>query len=126
MTKTMTYSEALQCALDLFATLDLTQYPARATEAVDRLKALKASVDKRNASKSAGERKPTKTQKENEVVKADLLTHLSAEGKTCKDIAGEMGLSVQKVSALLKQLVDAGKAVRSEGKGKVSLFTIAQ
>ena len=75
-------------------------------EVVERLTALKAQLIKRNS----GERKPTKIQRENENVKADILALLTDEGRQCKDIAENLGISGQKCSALLKQLVDAGLA----------------
>ncbi len=95
MTK-ITYAVALDVAIN-----------AVADEAVkEKLEALKASIAKRNG----GERKPTKTQKENEGTKVEILNLLTTEGKQCKDIADTLGISGQKCSALLKQLVDTGKA----------------
>ncbi len=75
-------------------------------ETIEKLKALKAQLEKRANS----ERKPSKTQRENEEVKTNVLAVLSSEGKQCKDIADALGISGQKCSALLKQLVDTGKA----------------
>jgi predicted transcriptional regulator len=75
-------------------------------EVREKLEALKVQLAKRNS----GERKPTKTQRENEGIKADILDLLTEEGRQCKDIAESVGISGQKCSALLKQLVDAGLA----------------
>lgn len=75
-------------------------------ETIEKLKALKVQLEKRANS----ERKPSKTQRENEEVKTNVLAVLSSEGKQCKDIADALGISGQKCSALLKQLVDTGKA----------------
>ena len=80
-------------------------------------------VNKKNASGN-GERKPTKTQLENEGVKGDILNALSAVGKpatitdlqkSCVELAD---LSNQKISALLTQLVKANAVIRTEVKGK--------
>ena len=86
-------------------------------EVREKLEALKTQLAKRNS----GERKPTKTQRENESVKADILGVLSDEGKQCKDIAEAVGISGQKCSALLKQLVDAGLAEKYSEK-RVTYF----
>lgn len=95
MTK-MTYAQALEIAIASVAD----------EVAVERLEALKAQLAKRNS----GERKPTKTQKENEVIKGRILEVLTAKGRQCKDIAGDVGISINKASALLKQLVEGGLA----------------
>ena len=94
MTK-MTYAQALEIAI---AVVD--------GEAKERLEALKVSIEKRNSA----DRKPTKTQRENEGLKEDLQTILTTDGRQCKDLAGVLGISPQKCSALLAQLVKAGKA----------------
>lgn len=66
-----------------------------------------------------GTRKPTKDQVANEALKAEFVDFLAeAEGATATDVATEFGVTVQKVSQLMKQLVDAGKVERIEGKGK--------
>lgn len=87
-------------------------------------------VNKKNASGN-GERKPTKTQLENEGIKQTLLGILSANGKpmTITDMSkasAELdGLSNQKISALLTQLVKANLVLRTEVKGK-AYFAVAE
>lgn len=82
-----------------------------------------AITEKKNAS-GGGERKPTKTQLENEGVKATILSVLSAEGQpmTIADIqkgSAELAeFSNQKLSALLTQLVKSNQVERTEVKGK--------
>ena len=79
-----------------------------------------AITEKKNAS-GTGERKPTKTQLENEGVKADILSFLATQTApvSVKDIQKGVGIeSNQKATALITQLVKAGKIVRSEVKGK--------
>lgn len=80
-------------------------------------------TEKKNAN-GGGERKPTKTQLENEGVKEQLLTVLASTDKALT--IGEMqkvspvlgNLSNQKISSLLTQLVKADKVERTEVKGK--------
>lgn len=67
-----------------------------------------ASLDKKSS-------KPTKAQKENEGIKAEILAVLGSEGKTASEIAAEVGYSTAKVAALLKQIEGV---VKTEGKGK--------
>ena len=69
-------------------------------------------------------RKPTKTQRENEVLRADILSFLSADGMTAKQVGDHFGLATQKVSPQLNALVDAGQAVKVK-EGKVTLFKVA-
>lgn len=106
MTK-MTYAVAIDSALDGVVT----------DEVREKLEALKASLARRNS----GSRKPTKSQRENETVKADILALLSGEGRQCKEIAETLGISGQKCSALLKQLVEGGLAEKYSEK-RVTYF----
>lgn len=73
--------------------------------------------------KSNGVRKPTKNQVANEGLKADIVNALG-EGLTATDAGKAVGISVQKASALLKQLVDAGEVVKVKD-GKATLFKVA-
>ena len=106
MTK-MTYAVAIDSALNGVVT----------DEVREKLEALKAQLAKRNK----GERKPTKTQRKNEGVKAQIADLLTDEGKQCKDIAEALGISGQKCSALLKQMVEAGLAEKFSEK-RVTYF----
>lgn len=92
----MTYVDALNVALE--AVTD--------AEVVEKLEALKAQLEKR---KSAN-RKPSKAQLANESVKAEILAALTSEGQRCGEIAETLGLTGQRCSALLSQLVTAGLA----------------
>ena len=89
-----------------------------------------AITEKKNASGSGADRKPTKTQLENEGIKDTILSALSAIGKPAtiadvqKSSADLADFTNQKISALLTQLVKNGKVVRSEVKGKAH-FTLA-
>lgn len=98
-------------------------------EAVEFIEGRIEQVNKKNA--GGGERKPTKTQLENEGVKSTILSTLSAIGvpATINEVqksSAELGeLSNQKISALLTQLVKAGAVVRTEVKGKAH-FAVAE
>jgi len=71
----------------------------------------------------------TKTQKENEGIMATILDDLAGfeEGATVTELiangAGLEGFTNQKVSALLRKLVDAGK-IQKEIKGKKAIFSL--
>jgi hypothetical protein len=87
---------------------------------------LVAGLDKRNAQKSAT---MTKTQKENEVLKAEMVERLEkGKGYLAVEIASVMGFSTSKASALASQLVKSGKAtvadVKVKGKGIQKSYTI--
>lgn len=91
------------------------------TEVTEKLVAIKTSFEKKSTNK-----KPTANQVENEGIKTAILEYL-ADGKsrTATEIMKGIGLeSIQRVSALLSQLVKAQKVVKTTDKKK-SLFTIA-
>lgn len=115
MTK-MTYTQAIDIALEVVAD----------EIAKERLEALKAQLVKR----SSGKKTPTKTQKENEglmeIIVNDLaeigipvtVTELIAQGE------GLNGYTNQKISALLRKLVEAERVVKTMEKKK-AYFTVA-
>lgn len=92
-------------------------------------------VEKKNANTANGERKPTKTQLENEGIKEQITEALSSadEPMSIGDIGKAIGIeSNQKVSALVSQMLTvrkgvpnpAGTIVRTEVKGK-AYFALA-
>ena len=89
-----------------------------------------AQTEKKNASGNS-ERKPTKTQLENEGIKEQIVATLTAIGKPTtiegvqKANAELAEFTNQKISALLTQLVKANKVLRTEVKGKAH-FEIAK
>ena len=100
------------------------------TELVAKLETMKAQFEKKSSSKS-GEKKPTKTQQENEVLKGyimEVLT-LNKTPMTIAQIQAEdielKDLTNQKMSALLKQLVDSDQVVKTKDK-KATLFGLAE
>ena len=77
--------------------------------------------------KRSASSKPTKRQVENEALKARIAEVLNDEGMTVTAILGELGedgLTNQRVSALLRQMVAGGVASKEVVKGK-AMFTIA-
>lgn len=77
--------------------------------------------------KRSASSKPTKRQVENEVLKGRIAEVLGDEGMTVTAILGELnedGLTNQRVSALLRQMVTGGVAHKEIVKGK-AMFTIA-
>lgn len=85
------------------------------------------------ARKNSGDKKPTKTQQENEkdkVLICDFLANKPEEkkGYTCTEViklVPELNeFSTQKIAPLMRQLENAGKVVREEVKGK-TLFHLA-
>ena len=111
----MTNVKALTYVLDNVADL-----PA---EVAEKLSAMKASIEKKSANKKA-----TKTQTENIEIKALIKSVLTAEGATVSEIqtkdATLGSLSNQKISALLRQLVESGEVVKTVDKKK-SFFSLA-
>lgn len=58
----------------------------------------------------------SKKQEENEAVKVEMLKHLGTEPMTATTVGELMGISTQKASALLRQLVNDSKATATEVK----------
>ena len=97
--------------------LDNCDQPAEVSE---KLAAMLVALDK----KSGGTRKPTANQIANEELKAKICDSMESGVRyQVKELAKLVGMeSFQKCSALVKQLKDCGKVVRSEEKG-VAYFT---
>lgn len=79
--------------------------------------------------KKSANKKPTKTQEENEVLKSTIVEVLAQfeNGATVSEVLNAddalKGFSNQKISALLKQLVNDGKVAKSTDKNK-SIFSV--
>ena len=92
-----------------------------------KLESMKAQLEKKSAHK--GERKPTKTQIANEGFKA-LIVEFMEPGtlytvtELTKSVPFGEELSTQRVSALVRQLKEAGTVVRTEEKRK-AYFSLA-
>lgn len=77
-------------------------------------------------SKKNSKTSPSKNQIENEAIKVDILNALEEFGKgvTITELMTKVPYSNQKLSALVKQLVEDKKVIRTEDKRKV-YFTLA-
>ena len=105
--KKITYSAAIAMAIDALSGTDFN------AEALDKLKACKVAFDKKNSA----ERKPTKTQQENEGLKAAIMEFVA----TCdtpmlvsdfiKNVPALAGMSPQKVGPLVRGLEAEGRLV---------------
>ena len=118
----MTYIQAIDNAIAMFSQGGQIDTEDKAT--VEKLEALKAQLAKRSTSKT-----PTKTQKANEEVKAviaDVLADTGEKMTVTEMIADERlnGYTNQKISALLRQMVEAGKVVKTL-EGKKAYFAVA-
>lgn len=108
MANKMTYVMALDVAI---AKVD--------GEAKEKLEALKASIEKKNSA----ERKPTATQTANEGFKVAILEGMVDGQKytitdLMKSVEAIADLSNQRVSAIVRQMVESGEVVREEIKRK--------
>lgn len=87
-------------------------------------------MDERNAKRKNS---PSKKSLENEPIKAKIVEYLGREDEldfaTASEIANEVEISVQKASALCRQLVESGvlasEEVKVKGKGKVKGYSVA-
>ena len=118
MANVMTYAEAINIALEVIGDSH--------KDAQERLEALKAQLAKRG-SKSG----PTKTQKANEVIKGmilDILAEAEEPIGTVKMMADPRlpDVSVQKLGALLGQLIKDGKVEKGKDKKHVVYSLVAE
>lgn len=89
-----------------------------------------AALDKMDAANEKRRNTPSKTAIENQPLVDKIVSEiLTSEAKTASDVAGELGVSVQKASALLRQIVANGNATVSDvkvpKKGTVKAYTLA-
>ena len=87
-------------------------------EYAEKIEKMKAQFEKKNSA----EKKPTATQVANEGIKSVILEVIGEKSMTITEmqkVNGELAeLSNQKISALLKQMVENGSVVREEIKRK--------
>ena len=73
-----------------------------------------ASLEKMDAANEARKNKPSKTAIENAPILEALTNALTADYQTASDLATAVGISTQKASSLLRQLVANGTAVATD------------
>jgi len=119
MTEKMTYVKALETVLTAGEGI-------YSEEVMEKLGALKASLEKRASYKGSG--KPTKAQREAAAFREMVLETLYTfeDAVQCGEVAKALGESGQKVSAALRILGQEGKVVKTVGAKKVSLFAPAE
>lgn len=80
---------------------------------------------RKSVRKASAKKGMTKAQKENVGIKAEILDVLASAdaGMTATAIGNALGVSCQKASALLAQMVDDGDVVRTK-EGKANVFTL--
>lgn len=107
------------------------QHNTTVDEAVEFLTSEREKLNKKSSTKSA---KQTALQAENEKLKQFICQYLGSlpddkNKVTCSDIIRNVpelsDYSNQKVTSLLTQLVDAGRAVRDTAKGGKVVFSLA-
>ena len=88
-----------------------------------------AKLDATNEKRKANPAKNTKKAEENAPIKAAILEALTAEAKTAPEIGAIVGVSHNKVTPLVKQLVDEGLAevtdIKVPGKGACKGYSLA-
>lgn len=115
----MTTPKTTQRTALLYAIDNLPDAPA---EIIEKWNAMLTALDKKNSA----ERKPTAKQTENAGIKSAILSEMESDVLyTAADVAkAHEGLTVQRVSALLTQLVNEGAIVKTVDKRK-SFYSLA-
>lgn len=97
-------------------------------ELIQHAEAELEKLNKRNTARAA---KPTKAQKENEPIKEEIVKFLTEKGgfHTASEVMEACEISVQKASALCRQLVEEGaltvQEIKVPKKGKQKAYAIA-
>ena len=106
-------------ALEMVLAMEEVQNNA---ELVEKLETMKAQFEKKNASRANGEKKPTKTQLENMELAEQLKELLTEEPQPQKELQAQMEVATsQKMTAIVKILVEQGVAVKETIKGVASV-----
>jgi len=112
----MTKREVMDAIIEANVNAEVTEWAEAEKERMDK-------ANKRNAEKRA------EKAKENEGIKKAIFDFLGEEPKTATEVAEEVGISTQKASAMLRQIVEAGEAevteVKIPKKGKRKAYTRA-
>ena len=92
-------------------------------EVIEMAKAEIVKMDERNAKRKNA---PSKKSIANEPIKAKIVEVLTHEPQTASEIAGKVEISIQKASALLRQIEGlAVTEIKVKGKGKVKGYALA-
>lgn len=92
----------------------------------------KSAIEKMDSKNKNRRETMTKGQEANEVMKSDILTYMEESGRqSAKSLADYFEVSTQKISALMKQMVDTGKVSVSKDKfagssTKVNIYSLVE
>ena len=119
MTK-MTKKNAFAIAQEALSTIET----AEATEAWNVIQKEIERLERNALKAKSGERKLTKAQREVAEFREAVMVALAKKSEPiqCGELAKEIGVSSQKMSAALRKLVEEGRIVKTIGPKKVSLF----
>ncbi len=110
--KNITYTEALDAVINGSEITD---------EIIDKLSALKASLEKRNANRSS---KPTKAQLFKETQREQIVEFLGDNPEaTCAEVADTISVTLHSATGLLMTLRKKG-IVRRDYKGKTPVYSL--
>ncbi len=96
---------------------------------VDFAKSAIEKMDNKNAHRRST---PSKAQVANEEIKTDIITYMTENGRqSAKSLADYFDVSTQKISALMKQMVDSGTVTVIKDKfagssTKVNVYSLAE
>ena len=108
----MTQREFLNAVIAETTNADLAKFAVESLEKLDARNAKRAST-------------PSKSQKENEPIKAHIVEVLTDEPQTASDIAVKCEISTQKASALLRQIEGIKVCdLKVKGKGSVKGYSL--
>lgn len=114
--------------LEILREVDLTTVDLKGFAPADilgKVDSMIAQLDKKNGA----DRKPTKAQLENELLKESILAALTTTPVSITELqktnAGMGEMSNQKLSSLIRQLVNEGKVLRDTVK-RVAVFSIEE
>ena len=89
-----------------------------------------SAIEKMDAANEARKNKPSKKATENAPIIESILGVLTTEPMTAATVAEAVGISTQKASALLRQIVTNGDATSTEmkipGKGTCKAYSLAE
>jgi predicted HTH transcriptional regulator len=123
MEKKMTKREMFTLLKGIVAAQKVTDGDVAVAEAL--IKGLDNELELLNRKRNSTTDSKSKTQVENIALKADIGIMLMDGGMTATNIAKELDKTVQKASALLRQMVEDGKVERAKD-GKSTVFVLVE
>lgn len=107
-----------------------TAIASNETLSADLIEFASNAIAKLDATNEKRKNTPSKTAIANAPIVESILNVLTSESQTAMDVAGKVGISTQKASALLRQIVADGKAsvmdVKVPKKGVVKAYALVE